>query len=132
LLTELIETVPSPDHRMALHVCAHADTTSEQLLRAVMPGNDTAHANPAELFAWLRTQWFIISGPAGLYPHDAVREMLDNDLRSRDPAAYEDMHHKIVEFVLGGLAARAPARSSVEAVHHPARRGGPSVVRRSA
>ncbi|WP_366890271.1 BTAD domain-containing putative transcriptional regulator [Pseudonocardia sp.] len=38
LLTEVIETAPSPDHRMALHLCAHSDTTSEQLLRAVKPG----------------------------------------------------------------------------------------------
>ena len=34
LLTESIETVPTLEHRMALHVCAHADTTSEQLLQA--------------------------------------------------------------------------------------------------
>jgi hypothetical protein len=132
LLTELIETVPSPDHRMALHVCAHADTNNEQLLRAVVPGNNTAHVNPAELFAWLRTQRFIMSGPGGLYPHDTVREMLDNDLRSRDPAAYEDLHHKVADFMLGSLAARAPARSTVEAVHHPVRRGSRSVARRSA
>jgi hypothetical protein len=38
LLTELIETAPSPDHRMALHLCANSDTTSEQLLRAVKSG----------------------------------------------------------------------------------------------
>jgi hypothetical protein len=133
LLTELIETAaPSPDHRMALHVCAHADTTTEQLLRAVVPGNDTAHVDAAELFAWLRTQRFILSGPAGLYPNDTVRELLDNDLRARDPAAYEDMHHKVAEFVRGSPAARAPARSTVEPVHHPVRRGGPSVTRRSA
>jgi len=116
LLTELIEAVPSPDHRIALHVCTHADTTSEQLLRAIVAGNDAAHVDPAELYAWLRTLRFIRSGPAGLYPHDFVREMLDNDLRSRDPAAYEDMHHKVAEFTRGSLAERAPARSTVEAV----------------
>jgi hypothetical protein len=95
-------------------------------------GNDTAHVNtaqvdPAELFAWLRTQRFIMSSPSGTYPHETVREMLDNDLRSRDPAAYEDMHHKVAEFVLGSLAVRAPARSTVETVHHAVRRGRPSV-----
>jgi hypothetical protein len=132
LLTELIETVPSPDHRIALHVCAHAETTSEQLLRAVVAGNNTAHVDPAELFAWLRTQRFIMSGSAGLYPHDTVREMLDNDLRSRDPAAYEHLHHKVAQFVLGSFPARAPARSRVDAVHHPARRNSPSAARRSA
>jgi hypothetical protein len=38
------DTVPSPDHRMALLVCAHADATSAQLLRVVVPGNHTPHA----------------------------------------------------------------------------------------
>jgi len=132
LLAELIETVPSPDHRMALHVCAHADTTSEQLLRAVVAGNATTHVDPTTLFAWLRTQPFIMSGPAGLYPNDTVREVLDNDLRMRDPAAYEDMHHKVTEFVPGSLGAQPTARSTVEPVHHRVRRGGPSVARRSA
>jgi hypothetical protein len=131
LLTELIETVPSPDHRMALHICAHAQTTSQQLLQAVVASNDTAHVDPAELFAWLRTQRFIISSPAGLYPNDTIRELLDNDLRWRDPAAYQDLHHKIAEFAPGDLAARPPARSTVLA-HHPVRRGSPTVTRRSA
>jgi hypothetical protein len=112
LVAELIETAPSPDHRMALRVCAHADTTSEQLLGAVLPSDDTAHADPAELYAWLRTHRFIKSGSAGLYPHDTtVRKTLDNHLRSRDPAAYEDMRHKIAEFARGSLPARASALS---------------------
>ena len=132
LLTELIDTVPSPEHRMALHICAHAQTTSQQLLQAVVASNDTAHVDPAELFGWLRTQRFIISGPAGLYPNDTIRELLDNDLRWRDPAAYQDLHHKIAEFVPGDLAARAPARSTVDPTHHPVRRGSPTVTRRSA
>lgn len=132
LLTELIQTVPTPDHRMALHVCAHADTTNEQLLRAVVAGNDTTHVDPATLFAWLRTLPFIMSGPAGLYPNDTVREMLNNDLRMRDPVTYEQVHRRVAEFVPGSLGAQATARSTVEPVHHPVQRAGPSVARRSA
>ena len=117
---------------MALHVCAHADTTSEQLLRAVVAGNDTTHVDPATLFAWLRTQPFIMSGPAGLYPNDTVREMVDDDLRMRDPAAYEQMHHKVAEFAPGSLGAHATARSTVQPVQQRVLRGGPAVARRSA
>jgi ATP/maltotriose-dependent transcriptional regulator MalT len=119
LLTELIETVPSPEHRMALHVCAHADTTSEQLLRAVVRDSD-----PDGLLCWLRSQPFIMSSTAGLYPNDTVRELLDDDLRSRDPAAYAEMHYAVAEFELGSHAERAAARSAVEAIDHPVRRGG--------
>jgi DNA-binding SARP family transcriptional activator len=123
LLTELIGTAPSAAHQMALQVCAHASATSEQLLRTVMPDADTAG-----LFAWLRAQLFIKSGPAGLYPHDIVRDAMDADLRWRDPAAYEDIHRKIRHHVLNELVPRTAgqpaARATVQALRHLLRRGG--------
>jgi hypothetical protein len=70
----------------------------------MMPEADTA-----ELFAWLRAQPFIKSGPAGLYPHDIVRDAMDADLRWRDPAAYEDIHRKIRHHALNELAPRTAA-----------------------
>lgn len=99
LLNQLVGAVPSAAHRLALHICAHAYLTTEALLRALMPAADAA-----ELFSWLRAQPFIESGPTGLYPHDIVREVLDADLRWRDPAAYESIHGGIRRHVLDGLA----------------------------
>jgi DNA-binding SARP family transcriptional activator len=90
LLTELIGTVPSQSHRLALHVCAHAYTTTEELLRAVIPDADSA-----ELFDWLRDQPFIEAGPNGLYPHDILRDVLNSDLCWRDPATYETIHRRV-------------------------------------
>jgi DNA-binding SARP family transcriptional activator len=123
LLTELIGTSPSAAHQMALQVCAHASATSERLLRAMMP-----EADASELFAWLRAQPFIKSGPAGLYPHDIVRDAMDADLRWRDPAAYEDIHRKIRHHVLNELVPRTAgqptAHATVQAVRHLLRRGG--------
>jgi DNA-binding SARP family transcriptional activator len=124
LLAEFIESVPSPDHRTALHICAHASVTTEQLLRAVMPAH--SRADPAELFAWLRAQPFMTSGPSGLYPHDVVRQALDIDLRWRDPAGYEDMHRTIREYVLDRLGTGTPEWSTVEAAYHLVRRGAPA------
>jgi hypothetical protein len=132
LLTEFIDTAPSPDHRLALHVCAHADTTTTQLLRAVLRGRHPTHTDPADLFAWLRTQRFITSGPAGLHPRDTVRDMLDNGLRERDRAVYEDVHQTITEFAVATLTTRTPAPSTGEATHHALRRNSPSTARRSA
>jgi DNA-binding SARP family transcriptional activator len=123
LLNQLIGAVPSPTHRFALHVCAHAYVTTQELLRVVMPGSDAA-----ELFSWLRAQPFIESGPAGLYPHDIVRDVLDADLRWRDPAAYESIHRGIRLHVLDGLGTRgtdgAATVASMRSVRHLLRHSG--------
>ena len=101
LINQLIGAVPSAIHRLALHVCAHAQRTTEDLLRVVLPTGDAT-----ELFSWLRAQPFIESGPTGLYPHDIVRDMLDADLCWRDPATYNSIHREIQNHVLDGLVAR--------------------------
>jgi DNA-directed RNA polymerase specialized sigma24 family protein len=96
LLSELIGTVPSAAHRHALEACAHAYTTTQELLAAVL----AAEGDPVELFAWLRGLPFIESGPVGLFPHDVVRDALDADLKWRDPQGYEAMHRGIRDHLL--------------------------------
>ncbi|MGH7575599.1 MAG: ATP-binding protein [Longimicrobiales bacterium] len=90
LLERFVVDVPSPRHRRALEICAHARFTTEPLLDDVA-GADDAH----ELFEWLRGLPFIEQGPDGLFPHDLAREVLDADLRWRDPAGYADMHRRV-------------------------------------
>ena len=89
LLAQTVETAPSPRHREALEVCAHDDITTEEQLRGVL-GDDVG-----ELFAWLRALPFIMEGPHGLYPHDLIRDVLDADLRWRDPGRYADLHRRL-------------------------------------
>lgn len=90
LLPELVGEVPSPRHRRALEVCAHAYMTSESLLR-VMLGEEEA----GPLFHWLRSLPFIESSPQGLFPHDVVREALEADLRWRDREGFEELHLRL-------------------------------------
>ncbi|MET8981194.1 ATP-binding protein [Streptomyces sp. NPDC004539] len=90
LLHQLVGDLPSPEHRRALEVCAHARVTSEALLRSVLGDRAT------DLFAWLRRQPFVESTLAGLCPHDAVREVLSADLRWRDPDGFADMHRRLL------------------------------------
>jgi hypothetical protein len=90
LLDQLVGDVPSPAHRRALEVCAHTYMSTQDVLRAVLPGEDAA-----ALFAWLRRLPFIESSSLGLYPHDVVRGILEADLRWRDPQGYADMHRRI-------------------------------------
>ncbi len=90
LLERIVGDVPGPAHRRALEVCAHTYRTTQDVLRAVLPGEDTA-----ALFSWLRRLPFIESSPLGVYPLDVVREVVDADLRWRDPQGYTELHRSI-------------------------------------
>lgn len=89
LLACTLDETPGPRHRMALEVGAHANVITENVLRSVL-GDDVG-----ELFAWLRTLSFVEEGPYGLFLHDLVRDVVDTDLRWRDPDRYAEVHHKV-------------------------------------
>lgn len=90
LVNRFLDTVPGPLHRRALEVCAHARVTTEDLLRVALEVDD-AH----ELFTWLRGLSFVQQGPAGLFPHDLARQVIDADLRWRDRDSYTRIHRGI-------------------------------------
>ena len=90
LVRRFIEVVPSAQHRRALEVCAIARVTTESLLRDVLDVDD-AH----ELFTWLRELSFVESGPDGVSPHDLARDVLDIDLRWRDPDSYQQVFRRV-------------------------------------
>lgn len=78
---------PSELHRRALEVCAHARLTTEPLLADTV---DAARAR--ELFEWLATLSLVESAETGLFPHDLVRDAIDDELRWRHPDRYRDVH----------------------------------------
>lgn len=90
LLARIVDDVPSRRHLEALHVCGHANVTTEALLRAVVPGDDVPH-----LFGWLRDLSFVEPTSLGLRPHDVARAALEADLRWRDPDTYAAMHRAV-------------------------------------
>ena len=89
LMARLVDRVPGPRHGEALQICAHARFTTEELLRAML-GDDAG-----TLFQWLRTLSFIEEREYGLFPHDVVRDILDADLRWRDPDGYASLHRRL-------------------------------------
>ncbi|GAA2413158.1 ATP-binding protein [Nonomuraea africana] len=111
LLDQLIGEIPSPEHRYALEVCAHTYMTTETLLREVMQDEATSRqASPGDvtqLFAWLRRLPFVESTTQGLFPHDVIREVVEADLRWRDPQGYADMHQRIHAHHVGRLCSVA-------------------------
>jgi len=87
LLQRLVSAGPSPAHRQALGVAAVARTTTEDLLRDVLDDPGAA----AEVFDWLLDLSVTEACPDGLLPHDLVRDLLDADLRWRDPDGYRQV-----------------------------------------
>jgi hypothetical protein len=98
LLERFVDRVPSQSHWRALAVCAHARLTTEALLADVL-----GPVEAPDLFDWLRDLPFVEQGPLGLFPHDVAREVLDADLRWRDPVAYRDLHARIRDALVARL-----------------------------
>lgn len=89
LLERFLQQIPSPQHRRALDACAHVRVTTETLLAEVL-----GPAAP-DMFAWLRGLSFVEAGPEGLFPHDLARDVLDADLRWRNPDDYLALHRQV-------------------------------------
>jgi hypothetical protein len=105
LLQRLVDQAPSARHRAALQVSAHAPATTEPVLRAVLPASDDHEV--AELWDWLRDLTFMEDTPAGVRPHDVARDILEADLRWRDPEAYADIHRRLRGYMIDNIRAQA-------------------------
>ncbi len=105
LLEQLVQDVPSAQHRLALHVSVLVWATTEALLAEVL-----GVADARDLFEWLRRLSFIEHGPHGLFPHDLAGEVLDTDLRWRNP----DNHRQLIQRLTTYLYARFQQARGVE------------------
>lgn len=123
LLERFVDDVPSERHRRALEVCAHARSTTEGLLRAVL-GADTAG-----LFEWLRQLSFVEEGARGLFPHDLAREVLSADVRWRDPAGFADLHHRVRGHLLRRIDESGDDNHELVADFHFLHRANPFTAR---
>jgi hypothetical protein len=89
LLDRLIEHAPSPDHRLAIEIAAHARVTTEALLADAI-GERVAGA----IFSWLRGLSFMEASGEGLMPHDLARDIVHRDLAWRSFARLRDVHQR--------------------------------------
>jgi hypothetical protein len=100
LVGQFVDVLPTAQHRQALEACALARVTTEALLREVLEVDDAR-----ELFEWLRELAVVESGPDGLYPHDLARDVLDVDLRWRNPEGYKLTFRRVRDHIHRRLAA---------------------------
>lgn len=93
LLRRLVDQAPTGRHRAALQVSAHAPITTEPVLRAVLADSDAREVS--DLWDWLRDLTIMEDSQAGIRPHEVARDILEADLRWRDPDAYADIHRRV-------------------------------------
>jgi AAA ATPase domain len=88
LLERLLSDVPGSSYRDAVYASAQVRVTDEGLLAALLDAEATAE------FDWLRRQPYMESGLDGVFPHDLARELLDKDLRWRNPQRHRLLHER--------------------------------------
>ncbi len=88
LLERLLSDVPGLSYRDAVYASAEVRVTDEGLLAALLDGDVTAE------FDWLRRQPYMESGLDGVFPHDLARDLLDKDLRWRNPQRQRVLHER--------------------------------------
>jgi hypothetical protein len=103
LVRRLIDVVPDSVQWRALAVCAISRVTTQSLLRHVLGGDGRAS------FDWLADLSFTEQAPEGVVPHELTREVLDADLRWRDPEQYRDVFRAVRSHVSGRLVAADPS-----------------------
>jgi DNA-binding SARP family transcriptional activator len=120
---KLAGRAPTAMHRKALHICAHARTTTEDLLRTVLQCD-----NASDLFDWLRNHPYVHPTRYGLELAGVLREALDDHLHWRDASGYREMHQRIRGYVMGKVlrdSDQPHARmEAMRAIGHLRRRGG--------
>lgn len=98
LLEQFVQEVPSPAHKAALELCSIVRVTTEKIIEEVL-GPQMA----LELFNWLVTLTFIEKGPAGIYPHDLVRDAIMTELQWRNPDWYRHLHVRSQHYYMSRL-----------------------------
>ena len=100
LTKRCVAQAPTPLHRKALEACARTRTTTVSLLSDVV---DTSSA--VMLFEWLAEQSYVSAGPEGLWPHELVRDAIDEELRWRDPEGSRALQHALNRHLIRQLQA---------------------------
>jgi hypothetical protein len=101
LVRGFVDVVPDEGQRTVLAGCAQARVTTEALVREVL-GPDAAEDAHAR-FTWLQQLSFVELGPDGVFPHDLARDVLDADLRWRDPEEYTRIFRRVADHIRGRL-----------------------------
>ncbi len=90
LIKRCVAQAPTLLHRAALQACARTRTTTVSLLSEVVDA-----ASAPILFEWLGEQSYVSVGSHGLWPHDLVRDAIDEELRWQDSQTSRTLQHAV-------------------------------------
>jgi hypothetical protein len=94
LLGRLVDEVPDDACRHALEAGAMARVATEDTIRAAV-----GDAAARDAFAWLRAQPYAEATDDGVALHELVRDLVDRDLRWRDPSGYAEVFRAVRDHV---------------------------------
>ncbi|MGV1007424.1 MAG: AAA family ATPase [Dermatophilaceae bacterium] len=107
LVDQLMLAIPSAEHREALEATAQVRVLTVPLLAALRDG-----AESAALFDWLCRLPIVELGAAGLRLHALAADVLDAQLRWRDPLRHRQLHDRARTFFLERLGAADAAEQA--------------------
>ena len=103
LMDRFVMEAPGPEHRLALEASALVNNLTESLLAALIDTDDARN-----VFEWLRNLSFMESGARGIFPHDLARDVLNRELRWRNPEHHKLLHERARAFYNKGLEEGTP------------------------
>jgi len=110
LIKRCVLDAPTPFHRRALEVSARVLTTTAALLADLIDP-----IRSSVLFDWLSDRCYMIVGARGLSPHDLVRDVVEEDLRWRDPEGFRELDGALGRYLLRQLRdARHDSHTAME------------------
>jgi hypothetical protein len=98
LLQQLLRNLPGPRHRASLEATAHVRVMTEDRLALALDDGDVH-----ELFEWLRGLSIVQQDRDGLFLHDLVRDLVDAELRWRNPEGYRALHRRVRGHIIGRI-----------------------------
>jgi len=104
LVDQLMKAIPAAEHRLALEATSQVRVLTLPLLAALLELPDAA-----DLFDWLCRLPIVELDPGGLRLHDLAADVLDAELRWRDPLRYRTLHDRARTFFLERLSVPDPA-----------------------
>ncbi len=107
LVDQLMQAIPGAEHRLALEATSQVRVLTLPLLAALLEVPDAAG-----LFDWLCRLPIVELGPGGLRLHDLAADVLDAELRWRDPLRYRQLHDRARTFFLDRLSVPDPAQQA--------------------
>ena len=110
LLERFFDSVPDDAQRRVLGAAALTRVTTEPVLRDVV--GDDAH----QAFEWLCGLSFVEPLAEGLSLHDLARDVLEADLRWRDPATYREVFRGVRDHICRAVTSRRGAEQR-RAIH---------------